>query len=314
MHTTDAPVPVRRRQIRARGRHNAPELPEWLAALGYALPALLLTLALLAWPLLYSFWLSVNDVDFRTQELSFVGLDNYRAVLSGNLFWPALTRTLRFAAIIVTATPLLAMSFALAVTDPFRSQGFFRSVIILPWSMSQVMLALTFGWIFNSTYGPLNGMLFQLGLIDDYRPWFAEGRTVLVIVAFAVTWNLVPLATLLLMAALQTVPVDLERAGRVDGAGFVRRFFFITVPHIRDTILVVTVLATLNAFLTFGPILVLTGGGPGTETTLLSWLGYRRAFRDLELGEAAAIFYLMTLLLGAVAAATVTVLGRRKAV
>lgn len=304
---------VQRPTASTRRHRTRGEFPDWLAGLGYALPALLLTLALLAWPLLYSFWLSLNEVDFRTQELTFVGLENYRSVLRGTLFWPSLIRTLRFAAIIITGTVVLAMMFALAVADRFRGQGVFRSLIILPWSMSQVMLGLTFGWIFNSTYGPLNGLLYDLGLIDEYVAWFADGRTVLNILAFAAIWNLVPLASLLLMGALQTVPLDLHRAGRVDGAGPVRRFWSITVPHIKDSILVVIVLATLNAFLTFGPILVLTGGGPGTDTTLLSWLGYRRGFRDLELGEAAAIFYIMTLMLGVIAAATVTALGRNKA-
>jgi ABC-type sugar transport system permease subunit len=200
----------------------------------------------------------------------------------------------------------------LLLTDQFRGRSLFRAVLILPWCLSQTMLALTFGWIFNSTFGPLNGLLFDLGFLDSYVAWFASGQTVLYIIAFGLVWSLTPFAALLFLGALQTVPEELERAARVDGAGVVRRFLLIKLPWIRDTVLIVVVIAALNGFLTFAPIYILTGGGPGTDTYLLSWWGYKVGFMDLDLGKSAAIFYFMTVLIAILAVVTVTALGRRR--
>ena len=125
-------------------------------------------------------------------------------------------------------------------------------------------------------------------------------------------WSLVPFATLLFLGALQTVPEELERAARVDGAGPVRRFLLVKLPWIRETVLIVVIIAALNGFLAFSPIYILTGGGPGTETYLLSWWGYQVGFTELDLGRSAAIFYVMTLLIAALAFVTVAGLGRRQ--
>lgn len=302
---------LNRRRAGARLPWTNNEAPEWLTAYAYALPALGLTILLFAYPLAHSLWMSLHSVDLAGRLQDFVGLDNYVTVLTDDLFLPALWRTVRFSLAIIVGTVLLSIMFALSLNDPFPGRAVFRSIMILPWSVSQVMLALTFGWIFNSTYGPLNGLLLEWGLVTDYRSWFADGTTVLNILSFAVAWNLVPFATLLFTGALQTVPDDLHKAARIDGAGAVARFLYVTLPAIKDTVLVVIVLATLNAFLTFAPIMILTGGGPGSDTTLLSWWGYEVGFRKFRLGEAAAIFYLMTVVLAAIAIATVIVLGRR---
>lgn len=275
-------------------------------------PALLVTLALLAYPLCYSLWVSLHQVTLGSNKWTFVGLDNYVEIVRDPLFAPSLERTLVFAAIVTVLTTLMGLSAALLLSDNFRGRGLFRAILILPWSLSQTMLALTFGWIFNSTFGPLNGLLFDLGLIKEYVAWFASGQTVLYIIAIGLVWSLVPFATLLFLGALQTVPDELERAARVDGAGPLRRFVLVKLPWIRETVLIVIVVAALNGFLAFSPIYVLTGGGPGTETYLLSWWGYQVGFVDLDLGKSAAIFYVLFMLVAVLAIVTVYGLGRRR--
>lgn len=288
------------------------ERTDSLFGLSLATPALLVTLVLLAYPLAYSFWVSLHAETLGSAApAKWVGLHNYISVFKDPIFLPSLEHTILFTAIVVAGTLLLSTIFALALNEEFRGRGFVRAVLILPWSLSQITLALTFGWIFNSTYGPLNGALYDLHIIHQYVAWFASGQTALLVMALAFVWSLVPFATLLLLAALQTVPEDLLKAARVDGAGPVRRFFYVTFPCIRDTVLVVVVLAIINAFLSFALIYILTGGGPGTETTLLSWWGYTTAFQDLDLGRGAAIFYLMTVVMFVLSAATVLLLGRR---
>lgn len=282
------------------------------AVFGYALiaPAMMLTLVLLAYPLVYSLWVSLHEVTFTGQAWIWVGLENYRSVFADPLFWPSTRRTLQFALTVTVFTVVIGLGFALLLTEEFRGRDFLRGLLILPWSLSQIMLALTFGWIFNSQYGPLNGLLFDLGIISDYVAWFANGQVVFNVIALSVVWNLVPLATILLLASLQTVPEQLYNAARMDGANSVQRFFMVTLPWIRETLLVVVTLAALNGFLVFGPIYILTGGGPGTDTTLLSWWGYEAGFAELDLGESAAIYYCMTVLIVMVAYLTNVALRR----
>jgi multiple sugar transport system permease protein len=280
--------------------------------LGLVAPTLLVTLVLLAYPLVSSFWYSLHSVRLGGRRSTFVGFDNYAAVLGDPLFVPALVRTVLFAAMVTVPTVALGLGFALVLDGDFHGRTLLRGLMILPWALSQTTLALTIGWIFNSTFGPLNGLLSDLGLIDGYVTWFRDGRTVLAIVALGIVWSLVPFATLLFLGALQTVPQDLIKAARVDGAGPLRRFQLVVLPHIRETVLIVTVLAALNGFLVFAPIYVLTGGGPGTDTTLLAWWGFRTGFRDLQLGQAAAIFYVLTVLVVLTSVITVFALGRRR--
>lgn len=288
------------------------EMPAgWFGAL-LAAPAVLVTVLLLAYPLLYSLWVSLHDVPVGPGAWRFVGIDNYRAVATDPLFGPTIRRTLAFSGSVTVLVTVVGLAFAQALSRDFVGRNLLRGLLILPWSVSQAMLALTFGWIFNSTFGPLNGLLLQTGVIDEYVSWFASGQVALTVIAVALVWHLVPFATLLFLGAVQTIPEDLLNAARVDGAGAVRRFLLVTLPWIKATALIVVVLAALNAFLSFAPVFVLTGGGPGTDTTLLSWWGYVRGFRELDLGESAAIYYLMTLIIVAIAALTVWALGRER--
>ena len=304
MTSTSAAIDLPRRRRR--------ELPESFFGFGLALPALVLTLVLLGYPLAYSLWASLHEITLGSNAWKFVGLDNYSAILRDPLFWPSIERTLGFALTVTVFTTALGLALALLLTTSFRGRSVFRALLILPWSLSQTMLALTFGWIFNSTFGPLNGLLFDLGIIKSYVAWFATGQAVLNIIAIGLVWSLVPFATLLFLGALQTVPEELERAARVDGAGPIRRFLLVKVPWIRETVLIVVIIAALNGFLTFSPIYILTGGGPGTDTYLMSWWGYQVGFSDLDLGKSAAIFYVLTLMVAVLAVVTVAALGRRR--
>lgn len=298
------------RSSRLQFRRRDRELPE--AAVGFVLvlPAVLFTLAILAYPLGYSLWISLHDVPPGAAEWTFVGLANYRAVIGSELFGPTLARTVVFALSVTLLTVVLGLAFASLLVEKFPGRDLVRGLLILPWAMSEAMLGLTFGWIFNSTYGPLNGAALQLGIIDEYVAWFADGTAALGVIAVALTWHLIPLATLLYLGALHTVPEDLLKAARVDGAGVLKRFSLITLPWIKKTSLVIVTIAALNGFLSFGPIYILTGGGPGTDTTLLSWWGYEKGFRQLDFGESAAIFYIMTLLILVVAVLAGLALGR----
>ena len=262
-----------------------------LVAPGAAIIALVL-----AYPVLHSLWMSLHDINLFQQQSRFVGLGNYAELFSDPVFWRALFNTVYFAVMVIAGTLLLGLTVALVLNMEFFGRPLLRSIVIVPWALSQVTVGLLWGWIFNSSFGALNGAFFQLGLIDEYIGWLANPNLVMALLAGIFVWSAMPFSALLLLAALQTVPGDILKAAMVDGARPFQRFRLIVLPWIRPTLLVVVVLATLNGFLAFALIFLMTGGGPGTSTTVLSWMGFQTSFAYADVGKGAAIFWILTLI------------------
>lgn len=266
---------------------------ETLPALGFLLPALIPLGVTLAYPLAYAFWLSLNETDMAGRNWYFVGLRNYVSAFHDPLFIPSLERTLFFGALVLVGTVGLGLAFALVLNTSFPGRSIVRGIMIIPWSMSSVLVALTFGWIYNSNFGYLNGLLLQLGMVHTPIQWFSTGWRILALMALAAVWTSAPFAGLIYLGALQNVPEDLIMAAKVDGARGVQRFRYVTLPWIRTTSFVVAVIATLTGFTVFALVLILTGGGPGNETNVLPWWGYQVAFYNFNWGEGAAIFFII---------------------
>ncbi len=260
-----------------------------------ALPVLTVA-AVFLYPVLYSFWLSLHRVDLYRQTSVFVGLSNYVEALSDPVLAIVVRNTAHFAGFTIVGTVVFGLVVALLLNEPFVGRGLARTILMLPWSLSQVVLALLFGWIYNGSFGALNGLLYSLGLIDSYIGWLSTGARAMNLLVVAFLWHVVPLSALLFLSALQTVPEDLYKAAKVDGANVWRRFWYVTLPWLRPTIAVVLVLSTLNGLLAFTLIYVLTAGGPGQATTVMAYWGYDVGFQSLNLGTGAAIFYLLTLI------------------
>ncbi len=257
-------------------------------------PSVAIVFAVLLYPLVNSLWVSLLHVDAYSNRSTFVGLDNYAAVLADPLFGVSLRNTLYFAVISILGISVLGLAMALVLNEPSRLQGPARTALIIPWSLSQVVAGITWGWIYNGTYGALNGLLVQLGLSQDYQNWFIGGLSAFNFIAAAFIWSVSPYATLIFLAGLQAIPAELYQAAKVDGANLWQRFRYVTLPWLRPSLLVVLVIATLDGFLAFTIIYVLTGGGPGNATTVLAWWGYATTFTYGDLGKGAAILYLLS--------------------
>lgn len=266
-------------------------------------PVVVIVALVLAYPLGYSLWLTFVATDPYTGESEFIGLDNYQSVISDPLFGPALVNTLHFAAITIVGSTLIGLLIALVLNQPSRLQGIARAALIVPWSLSHVIVAIIWGWIYNGTYGALNGVLSELGIIDSYQSWFSDGRLALTLIAFAFVWNLSPYATLLFLAGLQAIPPELTQAAKVDGANAWQIFRYVKLPWLRPSLLIVLVITSLEGFLAFTMIYVLTSGGPGNATVVLSWWGYATTFNYNDIGKGAAILYLLGLILMALSLA-----------
>jgi ABC-type sugar transport system permease subunit len=279
-------------------------------ALVLVAPTLLLVTATLLFPLLNSMWVSLLEVDPYSGRSRFAGVDNYVAVFTDPLFGLSLRNTLYFAAISIVGITGMGLFMALAMNERSWLQGVTRTALIIPWSLSQVVASITWGWIYSGTFGALNGVLLQLGLIGDYQSWFSAGLWSFNFIALAFVWSVSPYAALLFLAGLQAIPAELYQAAKVDGANVWNRFRHVTLPWLRSSLLVVLVIATLDGFLAFTMIYVLTSGGPGNTTTVLAWWGYATTFTYNDLGKGAAILYFLSALLLAISAVYLRYLHR----
>ena len=259
------------------------------------LPTLIVVFLVIGVPLVYSLVLSLYRINMLTKRWVFVGLRNYLEVLPHPDFIAAMARTAYFAGITVSGGLILGIAMALVLNAAFPGRSILRSVMLIPWGMAPVAVGILWSWIFDGSYGTLNALLFDLGLIDEPIAWLANGSTAFNLVALVHVWNQAPLTALLVLAALQSMPENLHRAARIDGAGAVERFFKITLPWLRPMLLLILLLTSINSIMAFDLFWIMTKGGPGSATTVFSWMGYAYAFQLSKFGEGAAILYILTI-------------------
>ncbi len=261
-----------------------------------ALPAFIGVIAVMGYPWAYSAWLSLHNMNLMTQRWTWVGAANYQKIIHDASFTASLVRTLWFSAVVVGGGTALGLGIALVLNETFRGRGPMRSIVLLPWAIAPVVVGKIFTLIYSGQYGTLNGLLYQFHVIDSYVPWLTQSGRAMFLVALASIWQSAPLSALLLLAALQSLPQNLFNAAKIDGASTFQRFRKITLPWVQPMLLFVIILNTINALMTFDLIYVLTQGGPGESTTVLSWLGYVTFFNFGRYGEGAAILYVLSLI------------------
>jgi multiple sugar transport system permease protein len=247
-------------------------------------------------PLVYSLALSFHRINMLTKRWVFVGLQNYIEILPNPEFIAAFERTAYFAVVTVLGGLLLGMGMALVLNMRFPGRNALRSIVLIPWAMSPVAVGILWGWMLNGDYGTFNAILFDLGLVDKPVRFLASGTAAFNLVALVQVWNQAPLTSLLILAGLQSMPESLHRAARIDGAGPLQRFLRITLPWLRPMLLLVMILTTINAIMAFDLFWVMTKGGPGSASTVFSWMGYAYAFQFFKFGQGAAILYVLTVL------------------
>mgnify|MGYP003900876153 FL=1 len=259
-------------------------------------PAVLIIAVVTVYPFLRSFWISLIGWNLtRPQEgHPFLGLENYRFILTDPLFLDSVRITLIFVIAAVTIEITLAIGIALLLNRPFRGRWLVRMLALLPWAIPSVVNGIMWKWILNPSYGSLNGLLYSLGIIDRYIVWLGSPDLALAMVTIADIWKETPFIMLLFLAALQTIPHELYEAARVDGSSPVQSFFHITLPLIRPTLFVAVALRTIWALKSFDLIYTLTAGGPSNGTAVLGYYTYVKSFVSLQLGRGAAVAYIMT--------------------
>jgi multiple sugar transport system permease protein len=282
------------------------------AAYLFVAPLAGVLMAVAVFPILYSFYISLFQLKLtRPGRTPFVGLDNYVTVLSEPLFWQAVERTVFFSVLSVVAISVLALLAALLLNQDFPGRRVLSAVLLIPWAIPYVANALMWKWIYDSNYGALNGLLYQLDFINSYMVWLGDSDKTLALIANAFVWKEVPLATILLLVGLKTIPADLNAAAKVDGANALRRFFHITLPSLKSSFALVVVYETMMAIRHFDLFFVLTEGGPGNASNVVAWRIYVETFRNLSFGTGAAMAYVLALATLALAYAIIRALAQR---
>lgn len=267
-------------------------------ALLLALPVLVFLVLVVAYPLGYAVWLSLHQIQFFGGYSSeFVGLDNYRSVLTDDGFWWSAWVTLRFTAESVVLAMLIGLALALVLNRPMRAAGLVRTLVILPWAVSLYGTGIMFSYLAKGQTGVGTALAYAFGGEDAVN--FITRASVIEVLAIGNAWNMAPLVAFFLLANLKTIPTRLYDLAAIDRMSPLATFWHVTLPPLRFTLFVFTCITTVLSMKLFDFIFVLSGGGPGTASATLTYEIYKISFKNLDLGTGAAMsFMLLAMILG----------------
>ncbi len=257
------------------------------AGLAFVAPAAVFLAAIIVFPLGHAFWTSLHRV--RGLNATFIGLRNYARLADDATFWHSLGVSFAFTASAVALHLSIGLALALVVNELRVARTALRIVFLTPWMVAPAVGATIWLWLLEPQFGVVNYLLRAAGAIAAPVAWLGEPGTALASVVAVDVWRGVPFVMLLMLAGLQTIPVDQYEAASIDGAGAWTRFRFVTWPNLRYLVIVATTLDVINTIRHYDIIGVMTGGGPAGGTEVLPALIYNTAFRGNRLGEAAAI-------------------------
>ena len=251
-------------------------------------PALLALVALVVYPLLYGVYISFFKTNLAN-KWDFVGLKNYISVFSDGVFVKQLGVTLKFTAIVVLAHFIIGIFLAMLLNQSRPGITFFRTILVLPWLMPEVVIALIFKWIMNPLYGLLNYGMQLLGLSEGGVSWLGDTKYAFISVVLVCIWKGYPLVMVNALAALQSVSTDIYEAAKVDGANNIQTFFRIILPSIKPVLATTLILDTVWWFKHYTIVYLMTKGGPGSDTSIVSIEIYKQAFDYFNFGKAASM-------------------------
>ena len=257
----------------------------------FLLPALIFLGVFILYPLVANIGFSFSEFTLGSAEKSFVGLANYKQLVTDPIVRIALTNNVLYAVISVVMQVLVshALAATVLVVLPNRLATAARSFFFVPVLISMTAVAILFTFVFDATDGLLNGLLEAVGLGNLAQPWLGDTTTAIYAVISVSQWQSVGYTMLLFIVSMQNIPTDLYEAAALDGAGLLRQYFSVTLPQTREMIFVVMVLTVSGAFTVFSEPYILTGGGPGNSSQVLATYMYRVGFFQNQMGYASAV-------------------------
>lgn len=258
----------------------------------YLVPALAVYAVFLVYPFIDTFLLSFQEVQTLGGETKWVGLQNYRAILSDPIFWRASVNTLLFSVGMVFVPIVLGLLLAVTINTGLRGSTLFRSIIFIPVVVPIIVAGITFQWILG-TEGILNAFLVELGLLAEpmrilnSTTWSLPGVLTMVI------WKRVGYYMVIILAGLQSIPDDVYEAAKIMGKSRWEMFRNITIPLLKPALLVTAVIGVIDSIKAFAHVFVMTSGGPSHSSEILSTYFYKIAFRQYRFGEGAAYGFIL---------------------
>lgn len=248
-------------------------------------------------PAVLGFWNSFTDKELLRPTAEFVGLENYREMISDDVFWNALWVTLKYVLINIGIQTICAIAIAWAL-DKLSGSRLMRTIVLTPWLMANVVAALLFLWILDFRLGVANAFLEWIGI--GAKPFFTSGTWAIPTIAFVNVWRHMGYTALLLFAGLQTIPMSVKEAALVDGCGEAQRFFRVILPLMRPVLAVVLVITVIGSFQIFDTVDVTTSGGPVNASRVIYLYIYDQAFGRRNFGYASAMSVALFLILAIV--------------
>ena len=265
----------------------------------YVMPVLILLLIMYGYPLIKSIIMSLQDYKLTSSgSAPFNNFANFKKMFSDTDFLLLLKNSLIYVIISVMAQFVLGLILALCLKTKFRGRGIYQSIVFLPWAFSSFVVGLMFRWSFNGEYGVVNDILMKMGIIKENVAWLGTPGLSLAVVIIAMIWMGIPFFGIMILAALQSVPDDIYEAADIDGCGMFRKFFSLTLPYIKPTIIMTVLLRTIWIFNSFDLIVIITGGGPVNYSQTLPSYMYSKAFASYDFGLASAFGVLLIVILG----------------
>jgi ABC-type sugar transport system permease subunit len=283
--TVEADLNVKNLKRSRRSRNSIPYL--------FLLPATVAMLLVFLYPMLNGLYTSLTHYNQYTNITSVVGLQNYIKILQNSDFWNSMQRSVIWVFFSVLGQFVLGFGFALLLNERWPGNRVMRALIMIPWVMPGISVALTWSLIFNGQFGLLDDVLLKLSLPP--QQWLADPNLALAAVIVANIWKAFPFVAVTLLAGLAAIPDELYDAARVDGASLIGRFRYITLPQLRNITFIVILLMVVWTFNYFDLVFVMTQGGPAQGTEIAPVLVARFAFQQFDYGSAASVSIIMTI-------------------
>ena len=264
----------------------------------YVGPIFLLLVIMFGYPLIKSVVMAFQNYKIGNANVYFNDFANFHKMFGDKDFLLLLKNSVVYVVVSVFGQFIGGLILALCLRDKFKGRGIYQSIVFLPWAFSAFVVGLVFRWSFNGEYGVVNDVLMKLGIIKKGIAWLGTPGLSLVVVILAMIWIGIPFFGIMILAALQSIPDEIYEAADMDGCGMFRKFFSLTLPYIKPTVIMTILLRTIWIFNSFDLVVIVTQGGPANYSQTLPSYMYTKAFSGYDFGLAGAFGVLLMVILG----------------
>ncbi|MDO4619285.1 MAG: sugar ABC transporter permease [Lachnospiraceae bacterium] len=263
-------------------------------------PALIVLAVIAVYPILRTFYLSFHEMNLKRPQsgFPFIGFQNYMKIFSDARAGTDILFTVKFTVTTVLLEMVIGFAAALIMNRAFKGRGIVRAAILVPWAIPTSVSAMMWKFIYNDQYGMFNDILYRFGIIKAYKAWLSTASGSFMALVITDVWKTAPYMALLILAGLQMIPGELYESAKLDGANAIQRFWNVTLPLAKRSLLVALLFRTLDAFRVFDLISVLTGGANGTES--IAVYSYKQLMTFLDFGYGSALAVLIFLIVFAI--------------